>query len=48
MLLALETAVGWQPEIVECFSVSGDSDYGVRVVPSSIEAYETFLKKVLP
>jgi Lrp/AsnC family transcriptional regulator len=46
-LLALETAVGQQPEIVECFSVSGESDYIVRVVTSSIEAYESFLKKVL-
>lgn len=46
-LLALETAVGRQPEIVECFSVSGDSDYVMRVVTSSIEAYEIFLKKVL-
>ena len=46
-LLALETAVSRQPEIVECFSVSGESDYIMRVVTSSIEAYETFLKKVL-
>lgn len=46
-LLALETAVGRQPEIVECFSVSGESDYIMRIVTSSIEAYEAFLKKVL-
>ena len=46
-LLALETAVGRQPDIVECFSVSGESDYVLRIVTSSIEAYEAFLKKVL-
>jgi len=46
-LLALEAALGQQPEIVECFSVSGNSDYILRVVTSSIEAYEQFLKKVL-
>jgi len=46
-LNGLEAAVSRQPEIVECFSVSGDSDYMVRVVMRSIEAYECFLKKVL-
>lgn len=46
-LLALEAAVARQPEIVECFSVSGDSDYMARIVTQSIETYENFLKKVL-
>lgn len=46
-LIALEAAVIEQPEIVECFSVSGDSDFVLRVVTRSIEAYELFLKKVL-
>ncbi len=46
-LLALEAAVARQPEIVECFSVSGESDYMARIVTQSIETYETFLKKVL-
>ena len=46
-LLALEAAVRQQPEIVECFSVSGDADYLARIVTHSIEAYETFLKKVV-
>ena len=35
------------PEIVECFSMSGDCDYQLRVVVQSIEAYERFLKKTL-
>ncbi|MDX3908563.1 MAG: Lrp/AsnC family transcriptional regulator [Sphingobium sp.] len=46
-LLALEAAVARQPEIVECFSVSGESDYMARIVTQSIETYEAFLKKVL-
>jgi Lrp/AsnC family transcriptional regulator len=46
-LLALEAAVRDQPEIVECFSVSGEADYLLRVVTTSIEAYEAFLKKGL-
>lgn len=46
-LQALEADVCQHPEIVECFSVSGESDYIVRVVTASIESYEAFLKKVL-
>lgn len=46
-LIALENALAAQPEIMECFSVSGESDYIVRVVAESIRAYEVFLKKVL-
>ena len=46
-LLALENAVRGQPEIVECFSVSGESDYTLRIVTRSIGDYESFLKKVL-
>jgi Lrp/AsnC family transcriptional regulator len=46
-LEALENAARSRPEIVECFSMSGDSDYILRVVIRSIDAYEQFLKKVL-
>lgn len=34
-------------EIVECFTVSGDSDYLMRIVVGSVSAYEQLLKKVL-
>lgn len=44
---AFEEEVRQHPEIVECFSMSGDSDYVMRVVARSIEDYERFLKKVL-
>lgn len=46
-LEAFESAVRNHPEIVECFSMSGESDYQLRVVVESIEAYERFLKKML-
>lgn len=36
-----------RPEIVECFSMSGESDYILRVVVRSIEEYEQLLKKFL-
>lgn len=42
-----EAAVRGRDEIMECFSMSGDSDYLIRVLIGSISAYETFLKKVL-
>jgi len=46
-LEALERDVCDHPEILECFSMSGESDYVVRVVAASIDDYERFLKKVL-
>lgn len=42
-----EAAVRGHAEIVECFSMSGDSDYLMRIISRSIEDYERFLKKVL-
>lgn len=44
---AFETAVRNRPQIVECFSMSGDSDYQLRIVVANIEAYHDFLKKTL-
>lgn len=46
-LEALELAVCDHPQIVECFTMSGESDYTLRVVAASIEDYEHFLRKVL-
>jgi len=46
-LVALEQATWDLPEIVDCFSMSGESDYILRIVVRSIEDYERFLKKVL-
>jgi len=46
-LEAFEAAAKERPEVVECFSMSGDSDYILRIVINGIDAYEQFLKKVL-
>lgn len=46
-LVALECQTMTHPEIVECFSMSGESDYLMRVVAGSIDNYERFLKKLL-
>jgi Lrp/AsnC family transcriptional regulator len=46
-LEAIETAVRDRPEIVECFSMSGEADYLLRVIVGTVGDYETFLKKVL-
>jgi len=43
----LEQAARACPEIVECFSMSGESDLLLRVVVRSIGDYERFLKKTL-
>ncbi|MCZ8172938.1 MAG: Lrp/AsnC family transcriptional regulator [Brevundimonas sp.] len=46
-LESLEREVQHHPEIVECFSMSGDSDYVMRIMVRSVEDYEKFLKRVL-
>lgn len=46
-LNAFELAARERPEIVDCFSMGGESDYAVRMVVGSIDAYEHLLKKVL-
>jgi len=46
-LEAFEQAARDRPEIVECFTMGGESDYAVRIVIGSIDDYERLLKKVL-
>ncbi len=46
-LEGFEAAVLGHPQIVDCVSVSGESDYAMRVVAASVDDYERFLKKVL-
>lgn len=43
----LEVEVRSHPQILDCFSMSGDSDYVLRVVVPTIDDYEHFLKKVI-
>lgn len=42
-----ESAVREWPEVMECYLMTGDADYHLRVVVSNLEAYETFLKERL-
>ncbi len=46
-LNAFETAVQAIPEIVECYTVSGDRDFLLRVVVEDVSAYERLLKNTL-
>ena len=47
MLEAFEQAVRARPEIVDCYSMSGEHDYQLRVLVRDVAHYEKFLKKVL-
>ncbi len=33
------------PEVIECYRMSGETDYLLKVVVSDIESYDTFLQK---
>ncbi|GGA38812.1 Lrp/AsnC family transcriptional regulator [Pelagibacterium lentulum] len=46
-LEAFEREVRAFPEIVECFSMSGETDYVVRALVRSIDEYERLLKRKL-
>ncbi len=42
-LEVFEQAVRTRPEVMECYLMTGDSDYLLRVVTSDLAAYERFL-----
>lgn len=44
---AFETFVEGRPEILDCYSMSGDWDYLLRIVTSDVAGYERFLMRVL-
>jgi Lrp/AsnC family transcriptional regulator len=46
-LEAFEHSMRECPQIVECFSMGGQSDYMLRVIIGSVADYERLLKKVL-
>ena len=46
-LVAFERAVAELPEVMECYVMSGASDYLVRVVAPDLGAYEEFLRTKL-
>lgn len=44
---AFEAFVHGRPEIMDCYSMSGDWDYLLRIVASDVAGYERFLMRVL-
>ena len=45
---AFENEVALMPEVMECFSVSGDADYFLRIVAPDLQAFsELMMKRVL-
>ena len=46
-LVAFEQAVSACPEVMECYEMSGTSDYMLRVVAPDLETYEKFLRSRL-
>ena len=46
-LQRFETSVKSWPEVMECYLMTGDADYHLRIVVSDLQAYETFLKDKL-
>ena len=42
-LEAFESAVLSRPEVMECYLMTGDADYLLRVVVADLDAYERFL-----
>ncbi len=43
-LEAFEKAMQERPEVMECYLMTGDADYLLRIVVSDLTAYERFLK----
>lgn len=46
-LINFESSVKDIKEIVECYSITGEKDYLLRIVVSSVASYEAFLKGTL-
>lgn len=47
VLNVFEESVASIPEVVECYSVSGDTDFLLRIVVADVATYETLLYKKL-
>jgi DNA-binding Lrp family transcriptional regulator len=46
-LEVFEQSVGKWPEVMDCYLMTGDSDYLLRIVLPDVEAYERFLNEAL-
>jgi len=42
-----EQIIAKRPEVMECFMITGEADYLLRIVMADMEAYERFLKEFL-
>lgn len=47
LLEAFEDAIIGRPDVLECYLMTGDADYLLRVVTADVQAYERFLKTSL-
>ncbi|MGY8997901.1 MAG: Lrp/AsnC ligand binding domain-containing protein, partial [Alphaproteobacteria bacterium] len=43
VLDAFEAHISARPEVVECYLMTGDHDYHLRIVVPDLEAYRTFV-----
>lgn len=46
MMRAFEAAVAELPEVMECYEMTGASDYLLRVVAPDLQSYEQFLRGI--
>jgi len=46
MMRAFEAAVAERPEVMECYEMTGTSDYLLRVVAPDLQSYEAFLRGI--
>ncbi len=46
-LRAFEAEISERPEVMECYLVTGKSDYFLRVIIPTLSAYESFLSETL-
>lgn len=46
-LSLFETAIAQLPEVMECYLMSGEADYQLRVLVGSLEEFEEFLRRKL-
>ncbi|MDQ2077167.1 Lrp/AsnC family transcriptional regulator [Marinimicrobium sp. ABcell2] len=47
VLEAFEAQIQTLPHVLECYALSGDYDYGLKIVVKSVEHYERLLKRNL-
>jgi Lrp/AsnC family transcriptional regulator len=46
-LTEFEEAIAQYPDVVECYTMSGEMDFLLRIVARDIESYERFLRQTL-